>query len=304
MDDRIGALHDAVRAARGTATIRSGSAVTPRRCARSWRVADGWNRWGGTPDAVRGRRRARARGGARRDDHVGRSRADRRRRRGRARRRPQTALGRRRRARRRSGAPRRPARRVRRAGRGMGDPRPDRLVEPRQRRSSAKSGGSSTSKRRARRRALCVPDGVSRRPQTRPARSVHLQRPGDMSRFRQTGSPGVRTLQRPPEPDTARIHAARCANRPDRCICTERARDFAAVRRRVCRSWHYDRVSPRHREVRAATNVSLEDASQPRIARCSSCFWRAWRFRARRLGIDNEPRPRLPEADCRDAAGT
>jgi alkanesulfonate monooxygenase SsuD/methylene tetrahydromethanopterin reductase-like flavin-dependent oxidoreductase (luciferase family) len=50
MDDRIGALHDAVRAARtGDYPVWVGGHAAQVREVVA--VADGWNRWGGTPDA-------------------------------------------------------------------------------------------------------------------------------------------------------------------------------------------------------------------------------------------------------------
>ena len=82
MVDRVSALHDAVRAAEdGDYPVWVGGRAAQVR--EIVALADGWNRWGGTPSEFARRRRARARGRARRDDHVGRARADRRRRRGR-----------------------------------------------------------------------------------------------------------------------------------------------------------------------------------------------------------------------------
>ena len=69
----------------GAATIRCGSAVAPRRCARSSRSPTAGTVGAGRPTRFAADSRARSRGRSPRHDHVGRPRADRRRRRGRAR---------------------------------------------------------------------------------------------------------------------------------------------------------------------------------------------------------------------------
>ena len=89
MVDRVSALHDAVRAARGRRLSRCGSAGAPRRCARSSRSPTVGTAGAARPSSSRDDVELVREVAPDRDDHVGRARAHRRRRRGRRGRRPE-----------------------------------------------------------------------------------------------------------------------------------------------------------------------------------------------------------------------